>query len=86
MARRITITLPEELLAFLDNSVANGTATSRSEAVTSALEQERRRELVERDVAILSSAGSANELDAFTWPGRPFTDADVQRWRDADQR
>ena len=53
MTTQIAVRLPDDLVAFLDRSVAEGRVTSRAALVTSALEREMRRVLAEHDAAIL---------------------------------
>ena len=56
MSQQVTVRLPEELVAFIDAQVHDGRATSRAAVVAAAVERERRRDLAERDVAILAAA------------------------------
>jgi Arc/MetJ-type ribon-helix-helix transcriptional regulator len=64
--------LPDEVVAFLDRTVATGKATSRAAMVTSALEREMRRQLAEHDAAILRGEGAADDLDDLVrWAGTP---------------
>ena len=68
MGTRITVRLNDEVVAFLDRTVATGRASSRAALVTSALEREMRRQLVEHDVEILGNKGAADDLDDLvTW-------------------
>ena len=64
MSQQVTVRLPEELVAFVDRQVLDGRAASRAAVVTGALERERRREIGERDAAILAAAGrDEDDLD-----------------------
>lgn len=68
MTIQITVRLPDELVAFVDEEVSRGSATSRADAVAKALVRQRRRHRALRDVAILKAeamAGTAgdSELD-----------------------
>jgi Arc/MetJ-type ribon-helix-helix transcriptional regulator len=54
---QIAVRLPEDLVAFIDQLVADGRAPSRAAAVSQALRRERRRELAARDAAILARGG-----------------------------
>ncbi len=63
MSTQIAVRLPDEMVAFLDRSVASGKAASRAALVASALEREMRRQLAERDAELLSEAGATDELD-----------------------
>lgn len=55
--------LPEELVAFIDHLVERGKASSRAAVVASAVERERRREVAERDAAILAGLPGEDDLD-----------------------
>ena len=70
MNQQVTVRLPEELVAFMDRQVHEGRAASRAAVVAAAIERERRREIGERDAAILAAAGSGDdgldELARFT--------------------
>jgi Arc/MetJ-type ribon-helix-helix transcriptional regulator len=65
MTIQIAVRLPDELVAFVDEQVGSGVATSRATFVASALERERRRALAERDAAIYAAraAETAGEFD-----------------------
>lgn len=63
MSTQIAVRLPDEMVAFLDRSVASGKAASRAALVATALEREMRRQLAERDAELLSEAGAGDELD-----------------------
>ena len=63
MSTQIAVRLPDEVVAFLDRTVATGKASSRAAMVTSALEREMRRQLAEHDAAILRGDGPADDLD-----------------------
>ncbi|MDO5066575.1 MAG: antitoxin [Propionibacteriaceae bacterium] len=63
MSMQIALRLPEELVTFLDQSVAAGEAPSRAALVTQVLEREVRRRSAERDAAILREQGAGDELD-----------------------
>lgn len=66
MSTQIAVRLPEDLVEFIDRLVSDGRASSRAEVVSQALRRERRRELAERDAAILAAVGSADDdLDAL---------------------
>jgi len=68
MSTQIAIRLPEEMVAFLDQAVAEGKAASRAALVGVALEREMRRQAAESDAAILREQGTADQLDALvTW-------------------
>lgn len=79
MTTQIAVRLPDEMVAFLDQAVADGRVTSRAALVTSALEREMRRMLAERDAQVLRRKGAADDLDALAdWSVRDFpTDESV---------
>ncbi|WP_068263637.1 ribbon-helix-helix domain-containing protein [Janibacter limosus] len=63
MSTQIAVRLPDEMVEFLDRSVARGEASSRAALVTSALEREMRRLAAAHDVDILSKRGADDDLD-----------------------
>ena len=65
MSTQIAVRLPDDLVAFVDDLVSRGYAASRAAVVSRALERERRREVAERDAAILASAGRDTDLDSL---------------------
>jgi Arc/MetJ-type ribon-helix-helix transcriptional regulator len=65
MSTQIAVRLPDDLVAFVDDLVSHGVATSRAAVVSRALERERRRKVAERDAAILASAGTDTDLDSL---------------------
>jgi Arc/MetJ-type ribon-helix-helix transcriptional regulator len=68
MSTQIAVRLPDEVVAFLDRTVATGRAPSRAALVTSALEREMRRQLAEHDAEILGNEGAGDDLDGVvTW-------------------
>lgn len=70
MSTQIAVRLPDEMVAFLDRSVAAGKAPSRAALVASAVEREMRRLSAEQDAQILRTQGSADELDDLVeWTG-----------------
>lgn len=70
MSTQIAVRLPDELVRFLDRSVAAGKASSRAALVASALEREMRRLLAEQDAQILERNGTADDLDDLVrWTG-----------------
>lgn len=74
MTSQIAVRLPEQMVAFLDRAVAEGTAPSRAALVASALEREMRRLAAEQDAAILRDKGATDELDALVkWSAGRFT-------------
>ncbi|MGC3993741.1 MAG: ribbon-helix-helix domain-containing protein [Propionicimonas sp.] len=70
MSTQIAVRLPDEIVAFLDRSVAEGRAGSRAALVTAALEREIRRQAAVTDAAILRRQGPADDLDELVeWTG-----------------
>ena len=65
MSTQIAVRLPDDLVAFVDDLVRRGDATSRAAVVARALERERRRKVAERDAAILAHAGTDTDLDSL---------------------
>lgn len=68
MSTQIAVRLPDEVVAFLDRSVASGDSPSRAALVTSALEREMRRRAALADIDILARRGTDDDLDDLvTW-------------------
>ena len=65
MSTQIAVRLPDEMVAFLDRTVATGKAPSRAALVASAVEREMRRLAAEQDALILRAKGAADDLDAL---------------------
>lgn len=63
MTRQIAIRLPDDMVAFLDKSVAAGNAPSRAALVARAVEREMRRQVAEQDAAILRRRGTTDDLN-----------------------
>jgi Arc/MetJ-type ribon-helix-helix transcriptional regulator len=63
MSTQIAVRLPDEMVAFLDRTVAAGKAPSRAALVASAVEREMRRLAAEQDAQILGAHGAADDLD-----------------------
>lgn len=63
MSRQIAVRLPDDLVDFIDQVVQSGQAASRAAVVARAVDRERRREIAERDAAILATAGPEPEFD-----------------------
>jgi Arc/MetJ-type ribon-helix-helix transcriptional regulator len=75
---KIAVRLPDELVRFIDQLVAEGRAPSRAAVVGRALERERRREAAARDAAILTAGTSDEDLDELAEhvASHPLTDLD----------
>ena len=65
MSTQIAVRLPDEMVAFLDRTVATGKATSRAALVAAAVEREMRRQTAEQDAEALREHGTADDLDAL---------------------
>ena len=65
MSTQIAVRLPDEMVDFLDQAVADGRAPSRAAIVASALEREMRRMIAEADAVTLTSSGAADDLDTL---------------------
>lgn len=65
MTTQIAVRLPDDLVAFLDDLISHGEATSRAAVVSRALERERRRRIAERDAVILANVGRDSDLDSL---------------------
>jgi Arc/MetJ-type ribon-helix-helix transcriptional regulator len=65
MSTQIAVRLPDDLVAFVDDLVSHGDATSRAAVVSRALKRERRRKVAERDATILALAGTDTDLDSI---------------------
>ncbi|MBU1802930.1 MAG: ribbon-helix-helix domain-containing protein [Actinobacteria bacterium] len=63
MSTQIAVRLPDEMVAFLDRTVATGKASSRAALVAAAVEREMRRQAAEHDAEVLRENGSADDLD-----------------------
>lgn len=63
MSKQITVRLPDDLVEFIDQRVEHGDAVSRAVVVAVAVERERRREVIARDVAILARSEGPDDFD-----------------------
>lgn len=63
MTTQIAVRLPDEMVRFLDRSVASGKAPSRAALVSAALEREMRLQAAQQDAQILQKQGTADDLD-----------------------
>lgn len=63
MTTQIAVRLPDELVTFLDRSVADGLVSSRAAMVSRAVEREMRRQAAVADSAILATQGTEDDLD-----------------------
>lgn len=61
----MTVRIPDDLGSFVDGQVAAGTASSRAEAIATALRHERRRIAAERDAEIYATTQPDSEIEGF---------------------
>ena len=77
MTIQIAVRLPDDIVAFVDEQVSSGAATSRAAVVARALERERRREAAEHDAAIYAANTAPGDLDKLaTWASAQPMDLD----------
>jgi Arc/MetJ-type ribon-helix-helix transcriptional regulator len=68
MTTQIAVRLPDEMVRFLDRSVASGKAPSRAALVAVALEREMRLQAAEQDAQTLKEKGTVEDFDELvTW-------------------
>jgi Arc/MetJ-type ribon-helix-helix transcriptional regulator len=65
MSKQIAVRLPDDVVAFIDEVVERGDASSRAAVVSRALAREHRRDIAARDAAILAQHGNDADLDAL---------------------
>lgn len=71
MSTQITVRLPDDVVAFLDDVVSTGEEASRAALVTKALQREMRRWAALRDAEVLREKGAADDLDELVaWTAR----------------
>jgi Arc/MetJ-type ribon-helix-helix transcriptional regulator len=76
MTIQIAVRLPDDIVEFVDQQVADGSAASRAVVVTRALEHERRRHVAEKDARIYASL-QHNEFDELAgWSAAQPMDLD----------
>lgn len=63
MSKQVALRLSNDLVAYIDEAVAEGRVTSRAALVADALDRDRRRQRAERDAEILAAAGTDRDLD-----------------------
>ena len=63
MSIQIAVRLPEEMVAFLDQAVAQGKAASRAALVSSALEREMRRQAAQTFVAVVMDEANTQRFE-----------------------
>jgi Arc/MetJ-type ribon-helix-helix transcriptional regulator len=65
MSTQIAVRLPDDMVAFIDDLVRHGEASSRAQVVARALERERRRRGAESDAAIYAADKADGDMDAL---------------------
>jgi Arc/MetJ-type ribon-helix-helix transcriptional regulator len=73
---QIAVRLPDEILEFVDQQVADGAASSRAAVVTRALEHERRRLIAEKEAQIDASLHSTEFDSLASWAATRPMDID----------
>ena len=68
MSTQLTVRIPDDLAAFVDDQVTAGKASSRASVISAALDAARRRALAEQDAVILAggSTGAEDDLDRLS--------------------
>lgn len=78
VSTQIAVRLPDGMVRFVDELVAQGQAPSRASVVERALAREIRRLIAERDAGILAGAGPDPDLDRLAAYGvQASADADL---------
>lgn len=65
MSRQIAVRLPDDIVEFIDERVAEGASPSRASAVVAALRREQRLAVAARDAAILAASGIDLDMDGL---------------------
>jgi Arc/MetJ-type ribon-helix-helix transcriptional regulator len=65
MSTQIAVRLPDSMVEYLDQLVAEGRAPSRASVVERALAREIRYQIAARDAAILAGAGADDDMDSL---------------------
>jgi Arc/MetJ-type ribon-helix-helix transcriptional regulator len=65
MSTQIAVRLPDAMVEFLDQLVAEGQAPSRASVIERALAREIRRQIAARDAAILAAADPDTDMDSL---------------------
>jgi Arc/MetJ-type ribon-helix-helix transcriptional regulator len=76
MSTQIAVRLPDDIVNYVDEEVASGSASSRAAVVTRALQRDRRRNIAERDAEIYASGGNGDLDDLSSWAARQPLDID----------
>lgn len=70
MSIQITVRLPDDQVAFLDEEVSSGNAPSRAAAISRALRREQRRRRAEQDLRVIASADDPDLVGLREWAAR----------------
>jgi len=65
MSTQIAVRLPDELVAYLDEAIADGRVKSRAELVARLIAREARRHRAEQDLLRLVEAGALEDVEAL---------------------
>lgn len=65
MTTQIAVRLPDELVAYVDQAVADGRVKSRAELVSRLIARDARRQRAEEDLQRLIDAGALQDDDAL---------------------
>lgn len=76
MTTQIAVRLPDDIVKYIDQEIADGTASSRAAVVLRALERDRRRQEAEHDARIYAANPSDEFDDLHAWASRRPMDID----------
>ena len=65
MSTQIAVRLPDEMVAYVDQAVADGRAKSRAELVSRLIARDARRQRAEDDLQRLIEVGAVDDTDAL---------------------
>lgn len=65
ISTQIAVRLPDDLVAYVDQAVAEGRVKSRAEFVTRLIARDAQRRRAEEDLQRLIEAGALDDVDAF---------------------
>jgi Arc/MetJ-type ribon-helix-helix transcriptional regulator len=67
VTQQIAVRLPDDIVEFIDQQIADGRASSRADAVKRAVQREKRRILAERDAAIYAAIRNDADPELEAW-------------------
>ncbi|MEV4510560.1 hypothetical protein AB0K00_16515 [Dactylosporangium sp. NPDC049525] len=76
MTTQIAVRLPDDIVKYIDQEIADGTASSRAAVVLRALERDRRRQEAEHDARIYAADPDSEFDDLAAWAARRPMDID----------